>query len=254
MSMDCRRIESLLPLYVDGEAATRDVAEVERHLVTCADCRAAVAAQRTTRAVLQARGRYLAPPLPPGLRIRIAAALNPRPVVSRSLGWRARVSAFAAAAAMLTIAVTIFEFVSPRSNVLYAAQLAIDHVRCFVAERSSTAAIDAPAMERVYAAEYGWKISVPPGNDALGLRLIAARRCPFWLGQHAHALYRVGDKEVSLFIDRGEHRMTDQLQVLGHREHIWQSGGSSYALIARGLPEAELAEITAYLQARTQAH
>ena len=249
--MDCRRIESLLPPYVDGEAGAREAAEVERHLAGCAACRSAVAAQRTTRAVLQARGRHLTPPLPPGLHTRIAATLTPERVAS-SLGWPARVSAFVAAAAVLVAAVTIFEFVSPQSNVLYAAQLAIDHVRCFVAERSTTRAVDAPAMERNYAKQYGWEVKVPPGNEALGLRLIAARRCPFWLGEHAHALYRIGDREVSLFIDRGAERATDQLHVLGHREHIWQGGGSTYALIARGLSDVELTQISAYLQAQLQ--
>lgn len=248
--MDCSRIESLLPPYVDGEAGTRDAAEVERHLATCADCRAAVAAQRTTRAVLQARGRYLTPPLPPGLRTRITATLNPE--ARPAFGWLGRAAAFAAAAVLVVAALTVFEFVSPQSNVLYAAQLAIDHVRCFVAERATTEPVEAAAMERTYAADYGWTVDVPPSNEAIGLRLIAARRCPFWLGQHAHALYRIGDHEVSLYIDRDGERPTDQLHVLGHREHIWQGGGNTYALIERGVPEAQLTQIAAYLQAQTR--
>jgi anti-sigma factor RsiW len=247
---ECRRIESLLPPYVDGIARPHEVAEVERHLAGCAPCRSAVAAQRTVRFVLQARGHEIAPPLPPGLRTRLTATLRPRPAAS--LGWRGKLSAFAAAAVLFFAIVTGLELLSPRSNVLYAAQLAIDHVRCFMVEMATSRPVDAKQMERVYADDYGWQVPVPPSNEETGVRLIAARRCPFWLGNHAHLLYRVGDRQVSLYVDRESTRTNDQLHVLGHAQHIWQHGGNSYAVIARGVPDAELARITAYLRAETQ--
>jgi anti-sigma factor RsiW len=238
-----------MPPYVDGEAATHEVAEVERHLALCPACRASVAAQRTARLVLQARGREIAPPLPPGLRTRLAATLpsSGRP----GLGWGGRLSAFAAAAVLFVTMVGALELVSPRSNVLYAAQLAIDHVRCFMAEVSSTHAADPTVLEREYADSYGWTVDVPPSNEAIGLRLVAARRCPFWIGNHAHLLYRLGDREVSLYVDRGDTRASDELHVLGHTEHIWQSRGNSYAVITRGVPDAQLTQVTSYLQRET---
>lgn len=247
--MDCRRIESLLPPYVDGEAGVDEGADVERHLAACPGCRSAVAAQRTARFVLQARGRAIAPALPPDLRARIEAAIDERS--TGRLHWTSRLSALAAAAALLVVTVTGLEMASPSWNVLYAAQLAIDHVRCFVVERSTTAAAEPGPLEARYAEDYGWRVRVPPSNDALGLRLVAARRCPFWLGRHAHVLYRLGDRELSLYIDQGDARTPDQLHVLGHTERIWRSGDSSYALIARGVPEAELARIGSYLEHET---
>ncbi len=247
--MDCRQIESWLPPYVDGEAQPRERAQVERHLSTCAACRSSVAAQRTVRAVLRARAGELSVPAPPGLRTRLAATLEADP--PQALGWRGRLSAFAVAATVLLVALIGLEFVRPGSNVLYAAQLAIDHVRCFVVELASTDAADAAALRRQYVADYGWDVRVPPSNDTLGVTLVAARRCPYWLGRHAHLLYRSGDHEVSLYVSRGDARSDDELQVLGHTERIWQAGGASYALIARGVPAADWARIAEYLQRET---
>lgn len=247
--MDCRQIESLLPPYVDGEAQSDDRAQVERHLSTCAACRSSVDAQRTVRAVLRARAAELSVAAPPGLRTRLAATLDAE--APRTLGWRGRLSAFAVAAAVLLVAFIGLEFVRPGSNVLYAAQLAIDHVRCFVVELASTGPADAAALQRQYVADYGWDVRVPPSNDALDVTLVAARRCPYWLGHHAHLLYRTGDHEVSLYVSRGDVRPDDELRVLGHTERIWHAGGASYALIARGVPAADWARIAEYLQRET---
>jgi anti-sigma factor RsiW len=247
--MDCRRIESLLPPYGAGQARASEIADVERHLSGCPACRFSVAAQRTARTVLQARGREIAPLAPLGLRTRLGTTMRVPPAV----GWRERVTAFAGAAAVLVLAVAAFELVSPRSNVLYAAQLAIDHVRCFVVEMTSTEKVEPEGLERGYAERYGWQMHVPSSNDAIDLRLVAARRCPFWIGRHAHVLYRTGDQQVSLYIDQSNERPSDQLHVLGHSETIWQSHGSSYVLIARGVPDTQLARIVAYFQAETRA-
>ena len=250
--MECRRIESLLPPYVDGEARATEIAEVERHLSTCASCRSAVTAQRTVRVVLKARGRDMASPLPPGLRTRLEAMVPPR--VSSSLGWGGRLSAFAAAAALLVVVVGALELASPRSNVLYAAQLALDHVRCFVVELGSMASpgSDAAEVRDQFAQNYGWEVSVPASSGEVGLTLIAARRCPFWLGDHAHLLYRVGDRKVSLYVTPGTARARAELSVLGHAERIWTHGGQSYVLVARGLPAADLDRIAAYLERATR--
>ena len=247
---DCRRIESLLPPYVDGEATPDVVAEVEEHLAGCAFCRADVAAQQGVRIVLRARAERLTAPAPSGLRTRIAARLAPR----STLGWPARITSFAAAAVVVLMVVTALEFVSPRSNVLFAAQLAIDHVRCFVVELGSMASPGAEADEvrGEFAKSYGWEVHVPASSSDVGLTLIAARRCPFWLGDHAHLLYRAGDQKVSLYVTPGAGRPREQLAVLGHAERIWTHQGHSYVLVARGLPAGDLDRIAIYLEKATK--
>jgi anti-sigma factor RsiW len=246
---DCRQIESLLPPYVDGEASSRDVAEVEAHLAACPDCARLVQAQRTMRTVLRARAAQLRVPTPPGLSTRVAALVQsggePR------LGWAGRLTAFGAAAVVLLSLIVGFEFISPRSGVLLAAQLAIDHVRCFTIALGSLGSSDPKAVAREYADHYGWTVPVPASNAAAGIRLIGARRCPFWLGDHAHLLYRHGDRDVSLYVTPGDTRGAEQLSVFGHAERIWASGGNSYALIARGLSDVELARVADYFEQAT---
>jgi anti-sigma factor RsiW len=234
---------------VDGEASPDEVRLIESHLPTCDVCQAQVVSERTARVILRARASELATLAPPGLRTRVVAAIEP--TQQPSLGWRGRLSAFAAAAAVLVLTLTALEFVPLRSNVLFAAQLAIDHVRCFVAEQLGTmTAADASELERQYRSDYGWQVRVPPSNDQVGITLMAARRCPFWLGDHAHLLYRSGDRDVSLYVTQGQQRTPASLSVLGHIQRIWTANGNAYAVVARGVPADELDRITAYLEAR----
>ena len=81
---------------------------------------------------------------------------------------------------------------------------------------------------------------------------MAARRCPFWLGDHAHLLYRSGDRDVSLYVTQGQERAPASLSVLGHVERIWTANGNAYVVVARGVPADELDRIAGYLEARTQ--
>lgn len=246
---ECRQIVSLLPPYVDGEVGPEIAAEVEAHLSACGRCRDQMIAERTAREVLRARAAHLVTPAPPGLRTRLAATLGADR--APSLGWRGRLTACGAAAALVLALVTGFELLSPQSGVLFATQLAIDHIRCFVVELASIDGVDPAEVKREYSRLYGWDVDVPPSSAEEGLTLVAARRCPFWIGDHAHLLYRTGSGEVSLYVTQGDERPSQQLSVLGHRQHIWTAHGDSYALVARGVPEPELARIAAYLEKET---
>lgn len=248
---ECRRIESLLPPYVDGEATADAIRQVELHLSTCPACQVQVASERTARRILRAKAVQLTAPAPPGLRTRIAAGLQP--ASQPTLGWRGRLSAFGAAAAVLVMVVTALEFAPLQSNVLFAAQLAIDHVRCFVVQQLGTMqAANAADLERQYRHDYGWDVRVPASSAEVGITLMAARRCPFWLGDHAHLLYRSGDRDVSLYVTQGEQRPPAALSVLGHAEKIWTANGNSYVVVARGVPQDDLNRISAYFEANTQ--
>jgi anti-sigma factor RsiW len=248
---ECRRIESLLPPYVDGEATPDEVHRVESHLASCDVCQAQVVSERTARTILRARASELATPSPPGLRTRIAATV---PSAERpTLGWGGRLSALGAAAAVLVFLVVALEFVPLRSNVLFAAQLAIDHVRCFVVEElGMMTPTDASAVERQYRTDYGWNVRVPPSSENAGVTLMAARRCPFWLGDHAHVLYRFGDRDVSLYVTQGQQRTPSSVAVLGHVERIWSTNGNTYAVVARSMPAGDLDRIAAYFEASTR--
>lgn len=248
---DCRQIESLLPPYVDGEVSSADRRTVDSHLAGCAPCRASVVAQQSIRVALREAAPELRPGVPPGLRTRVAATLVE--ASSPASIWPMRVARLAAAAAVV-LAVSIgAEMVSPNSNVLFAAQLAIDHVRCFVVELGSTSSQTPEAVSAFYAEGYGWDIPVPPSNAEAGVTLVAARRCPYWLGDHAHLLYRSGDQELSLYVTPRDERPHGELAVLGHIERIWTGGGYSFALVARGVPQDRFSRVAAYLEGATTA-
>ncbi len=248
---DCRQIESLLPPFVDGDADLRITEQVQAHLAECGACRNRVTMERTVKTVLRARAAELSELAPPGLRTRVVAALNERVGERRKATWGMRITAFAAAATVLLVVASALELVTPKSDVLYAAQLAIDHVRCFVVLRSKEPA-DPQVVQKTLADNYGWSVPVPPSNADAGLTLIAGRRCPFWLGEHAHLLYRSGDREVSLYVTPGGRPREGQLNVLGHSEKLWNARGNLYTLVADDLEPAELQKVTAYLLGETQ--
>ena len=249
---DCRQIESQLPPFVDGVADLRTREAVQAHLAECAACRNRVTMERTVKTVLRARAAELTELAPPGLRTRVVAALQARDAGERRVSWGMRISACAAAAVLLLLVAGALELVTPKSDVLYAAQLAIDHVRCFVVELASKEPADARALQHTLAEHYGWAVPVPASTRDAGLTLVAARRCPFWIGEHAHLLYRSGDREVSLYVTPGGQPRAGQLHVLGHSEQLWNSGGNLYTLVADDLEPAELQKVTAYLQGETR--
>lgn len=77
MRRTCRKIEMLLPDYLDGTLNPRDVSKVEAHLSHCAACRDDVQAQREWLDQLKAAAPHFASPeLMPGLNGRIMAAIQ----------------------------------------------------------------------------------------------------------------------------------------------------------------------------------
>jgi anti-sigma factor RsiW len=247
--MTCTEIESRLAPYVDGLASAADAADVDRHLATCAACRDAVRIERTARALIAARRASLATPAPPGLRTRLAALL--RDEGAPAPRWRARLVAASASLAALIVVVMLFELVSPRSNVLYAAQLAIDHVRCLFIDIGAIPSDNAQTLKDAIAREYGWALPVPASDPDTSLRLVAARRCPIGVGPHAHLMYRAGDHDVSLYITPDQTHPEQHLDVLGHQQRLWTAGGHTYAVVTRGLPAELLDRVEAYLRRST---
>ena len=250
--MSCSEIEVLLPPYVDGIASREHAADVDRHLAACAACREAVQIQRAARELVMARRDALATPAPPWLRTRLAALLHEEARRGARRAWPARAATLAASFAALVLVVLLFELVSPRSNVLYAAQLAIDHVRCLIFEVGAIPSGDAPTLRNALAKEYGWALPVPASDAAVGLTLVAARRCPIGVGPHAHLMYTAAEGHaVSLYITPNQTHDADSLNILGHAERLWTHGGHTFAMVARDLPPEAMDRISAYLQKAT---
>ena len=248
--MDCKQIEGSLAAVADGGVSPEQAATVN-HLESCAACRQALHAQITARTVLQARAAHLSVVAPPGRRTRIlATARAERPESIGVLSWRGRLTAFAAAAVLvLTVGAALLPVVTERSTVVLAAQMALDHLKCFMIDGDGDgAAISKAEAEATIAREYGWTASVPASAPAEGVELMAVRHCLYGDGMAAHLLYRAHGQPVSLFILPGLVRPAAELKVLGHSEVVWTQGDRTYMLVSRAGTTAELARVASYLR------
>ena len=249
--MDCKQIEGSLAAVVDGGAPPDEAVRVSRHLESCPACRQAMQAQTSARAVLRARAAQLSVVAPPGLRTRIlASARAERSAAAPILSWRGRLPAFAAIAILvLSLGAAILPIVTERSTVVLAAQMALDHLKCFMIDGDGDGApISKAEAEATIAREYGWSASVPASAAAEGVALMAVRHCLYGEGMAAHLLYRVQGKAVSLFIMPGRVRPGAQLRVLGHDEVVWTQGDRTYLLVAAAGTTDGLAPVASYLR------
>jgi anti-sigma factor RsiW len=247
--MNCKDIADKLVAVAEAAASPQDAALVARHVATCEACGLALHAQTTARTVLRARAAHLAVTAPPGLRTRLAAtARAERAEPAGLLGWRGRLSAFAAAAVlMLTLGAVLLPVLTARSTVVLAAQLALDHLKCFIIDGDASGApISKADAEAIVQRDHGWSANVPASID--GLELLAVRHCLYGDGLAAHVLYRAGGQPVSLFILPGLSRPAAELSVLGHDEVVWTHGDRTYVLVSPAGTTAGLARVAAYLR------
>lgn len=256
--MTCHELEDDLAAYVDGLSPR--AAQIDEHIASCAACRDAAHVQRTARTVLKARAAELSPIAPPGLRTRIAANINDaaqapglKPQALPLFGWTGRLSAFAAAAmVMLTLGAVLLPIATVRSTAVLAAQLALDHLKCFTidgdADGQPIASTDA---EATLLRDFDFSVTVPASLPSERLELLAVRRCLYGDGRAAHLLYRVNGEPVSLFILPGLTRPAAELSLFGHDEVVWTEGDRTYMLVARAGLASDLGRVASYL--RTEA-
>ena len=258
--MNCREVEEQLAAHVDGIAPSVEIAS---HLETCEACRASAHAQSVARTVLRARAAQLSPIAPPGLRTRLGALAGERATVRQApdahgravgiLGWPGRLSAFAAAAmVVLTLGAVLVPVATVRSTALLAAQLALDHLKCFTLDGDADGQpIGQAAAEATLHDEFDLSVTVPPSLPAERIELMAVRRCLYGDGLAAHLMYRVDGEPVSLFVLPGLTRPAEELSLFGHDEIVWTQGDRTYMLVARAGLGAGLGRVASYL--RTEA-
>lgn len=254
--MKCSEVQNLLPSYVDGLASSKK-ASIAEHLETCGACRELAHAQSVARVVLKARAAQLAPMAPPGLRTRIIANLppvqetaSPKQGEGGVLAWTGRLTAFAAAVmVVLTIGAVLVPVATVRSTAVLAAQLALDHLKCFTIDGDADGEpIPAAQAEATLKQEFDFTVSVPASLGAENLELMAVRRCLYGDGRAAHVMYRLNGEPMSLFIIPGLVRPAAELSLFGHEQVVWTAGDRTYMLIARATTRDHLARVASYLQ------
>ena len=250
--MQCREVEENLASYVDG-AANGNAAAIAAHLATCDACRQLAHAQSVARTVLKARAAQLSPIAPPGLRTRIIANTANQPQ-EPILAWTGRLTAFAAAAMfVLTLGAVLLPVATLRSTTLLAAQLALDHLKCFTIEGDADGApIAKQQAEATLKQDFDLIVKVPASLAAEKLELMAVRRCLYGDGRAAHLMYRLDGEPVSLFIVPGMSRPAAELSLFGHEQVVWTQGDRTYMLVARGGAGDGLARVASYLRNEAQ--
>lgn len=253
--MTCEQVEQQLPAYVDETLTDRDRAAIHSHLATCDACRASAHAQSVARTVLRARAAELAPMAPPGLRTRVVAGLRSQETERASagqaaLGWSGQLTAFAVAAMfVLTVGAVLLPVATVRSTALLAAQLALDHLKCFTIEGAADGEpIAKEQAEAVLKREYDFEVNVPAPMPDQHLELMAVRRCLYGDGRAAHVMYRLNGEPVSLFIIPGVTRPAAELSLFGHDQVVWTVGDRTYMLVARGGSRGDLNRVASHLR------
>jgi anti-sigma factor RsiW len=169
-----------------------------------------------------------------------------RPPVARVSRGRAARLSLAAALLLAVAGVAGYGFFG-RSSTVLAAQLTLDHLKCFSFYEASSGPADPVALEARLRQAYGWRLTVPPPSPDGRLKLVGARRCITADGRIAHILYRDGGRPLSLFVLPSTERPADHVEIFGYEARIWSRAGTTYVLVARE-PGADVERAAAYLQ------
>jgi anti-sigma factor RsiW len=253
---DCRELESLCTRYVDGEAAPEQRAAVDAHISLCPPCRVKVAEERAARDVLAAGRDSLRATAPEGLRARCAAHR-----AASAAGVRASATARLVKWVPLSLAATLilaigglFVYSALNQVEALAAQLAVDHMKCFQFEGAPQ---DPAVAASQWAAANGWPVQVPASAPERNLEFISLRRCLVTEGRTAHMMYQWRGQPLSLFVvpdamhdGRPAERIVERF---GHEAIIWSSQDRTYVVMARGRPaEADIRPVVGYMKAHAR--
>src|SRR5687767_930380 len=169
MIRECRDLEVVLTSYVDGESAPTERASVEAHLDRCGSCRDRVAGERAAREILRARRTELRPAASETLRARCVAHRRAAAEPAAARPRLGRLVPLSLAATLLLAVAGVFLFGVNHEAV--AAQLALDHMKCF-AVAGDDAATDSKAAAAAWQSTRGWSIGVAPSSTDHDLQLV----------------------------------------------------------------------------------
>ena len=223
----CRDIDSLVTAYVDGETTPTQQAAVDAHLQACPPCRRRAEAEMAARQTL--RSHVCRPCAPEHLRRRCTKVATPMGRLTTAYS-PTQLSMFAAVVMILGGA-SVYGLTRTSSTVL-AAQLTLDHIKCF-AMHNSTAPVEAAASESQFAQTYGWSTHVPVAPPADGLQLVGVRRCFCGEGPAVHVMYRHLGEPVSLYVLPNITRPATYAEVFGHEAVVWSRRNNTYILVGR---------------------
>ena len=113
----------------------------------------------------------------------------------------------------------------------FAAQLAIDHEKCFIEFGTGHPPLDTAAAEDYLATVHGVDVVVPVGDGQEPVELVDARSCEYDGGRTAHLLYEVEGREVSLFVVPDGSHAERSIEVVWHQARLWSAADAGYVLV-----------------------
>lgn len=255
----CTSIDALLTPYVDDALGATDRDRVHLHLRECPACQRRVAVEREVRQALRRHAVELrGGPAPASLRSRlaqVAAQAAPVTPAGRTRAVRMQlVRAAVAASLVLGGGLWLTALITRQSTTVLAAQLAADHVKCFLTNRDR-GVLDPQPVAAFLRERYDFDAIVPGSDGSLGLRLVGARRCLSGEGTNAHILYTWRGQPVSLYMLPGGAHVHDAHadhthDVLGQTTEMWAGHNGTYVLVTPDSGES-LAPLVAYMQQAT---
>ncbi len=247
---DCADVDAIMTAFVDGEVPAREVAEIRAHLDQCPPCRQRATAERTAREVVRARAAVLGGQASESLRQRCQAAapVETRVVPAPTTGW-SRVRGWAplsmAAGVLLALGVVFVAGQNQRLEAAFAAQLAIDHDRCFTHLDDIDPVFGQIQAEGDAEALAGVRVPLPAESDEFDL--VDVRECLYDAGAMVHVLCRWRGAPVSLFVVPGDSRQEQVLEIVGHDAVIWSESDRDYVLVAEHGP-VDIGQVAGYVR------
>ena len=240
----CDEFDPLFTPFVDGQLEPREQELIEAHLEACPPCRHRVAVEQTVRRVVRSRAAALGSHAPGALIARCADAVGQAVSAPPPGGFRAALRALsaparwvplsAAATFVLAVAGLFLAGQNDRLDDAFAAQLAIDHTRCFESSQAVPGELVAEDAQASFARDNGWEIAVP---RVAGLELQDVWRCEYARGGMAHLLYRREGRPVSLFVLPDTVRRPRHLEIMGRDAVIWSEGERTFVLMGHENPD-----------------
>jgi hypothetical protein len=151
---------------------------------------------------------------------------------------------------MLLAVVVVFLIGINGGDKALAAQLAIDHVKCFQFAPEHGGVDPINAADR-WKAAYGWLLTVPRSAQTEELELLDVRRCMSTQGSSAHIMYKWHGQPLSVYVlnsvSKSDVHVERLVSSIGERAVIWTEAGRTYAVVGRAAPN-DLTHIAHYLR------
>jgi hypothetical protein len=154
------------------------------------------------------------------------------------------------AASIVLAVAAVFLYVLNGGEEALAAQLAVDHVKCFQVASEPAVVPDAAALAREWKAARGWELKVPESEPAQQLELLGVRRCLVSEGITAHMMYKWRGEQLSVFVLNSPTHASSwptDFRTLGQNALIWSKGGRTYAIVTRARP-SEIEQVAQYMR------